>query len=104
MEQVITDLLQIFSSSTLQTHAELAIWGSNLLETPIALNKVSNQRNASFVQVDTQINLIFYKINKWIKVHESSAWVTLSRPEWLVFIDAVQKPYYTSSYEANDTI
>lgn len=103
MEQVITHLLQIFSSSTLQTHAELAIWGSNLLETPIALNKVSNQRNAS-VQVDTQRNLIFYKINKWIKVHESSAWATLSRPEWLVFIDAVQKPYYTSSYEANDTI
>lgn len=63
MEQVITHLLQIFSSSTLQTHAELAIWGSNLLETPIALNKVSNQRNAS-VQVDTQRNLIFYKINK----------------------------------------
>lgn len=63
MEQVITDILQIFSSSTLQTHAELAIWGSNPLYTPIALNKVSNQRNAS-VQVDTQRHLIFYKINK----------------------------------------
>lgn len=38
MEQVITDLLQIFSSSTFQTHAEVGIWVWILKETLVAPN------------------------------------------------------------------
>lgn len=61
MEQLITDLLQIFSLSALQTHAEVGIRVWVLKETPVALNYVLKAKKKAFsIQGDTEINLIFY--------------------------------------------